>query len=57
MGVALKSKLPCNEVYADNDGCRRDDRSRFKVSEHCVIKRSHSLRGNCVSHMHNPVIR
>ena len=56
-GVALKLKFPYNDVYADNDGCLRDERSKLSVREHCGIKWSHSFSGIFLSQRHNPVMR
>ena len=45
MGAALISKISCNEAYADNDGYRRDEQSKFRVKVHCGIRRTDCLRG------------
>ena len=57
IGVVLKSKLPNNAAYADNDWFRRAERSKFNVILHCGRSRSHSREGNCGSHVYKPAIR
>lgn len=56
-GVALKSKLPYRYACADSFGLTREVRSRFKVSEHCGINRSHSDTGKLGSHVAKPARR
>jgi hypothetical protein len=57
IGVALKSKLPCNVAYADRDGLRLADRNRLIVMLHCGNRRSHSLAGKLGSQVCNPAIK
>ena len=55
--VALKSKLPNMAAYADKDGLRRDELSKFSVIIAWGINLSHSFAGKFVSHRYKPLIK
>ena len=56
IGVALKSKFPYVAAYADKEGFRLDDLSKFIVIVAWGINLSHSFPGKFVPHIHNLVI-
>ena len=55
--MALKSKLPLKDTYANREGFLLENRMRLRVIWAWRIIPSQSLAGNLASKRHNPVIK